>query len=78
MLKRHLLQQLKMRDLAGLDQLDIDRQQNLSEGITHCTCMSYDCVRVYVCLCVKCIIPLHTSKCITVQVIWYCVVETVW
>ena len=31
-LTRRLLQQLKMRDTAGLDQLDMEGQQNLSEG----------------------------------------------
>ena len=33
-LTRRLLQQLKMRDTAGLDQLDMEGQQNLSEGET--------------------------------------------
>ena len=32
-LTRRLLQQLKMRDTAGLDQLDMEGQQNLSEGV---------------------------------------------
>ena len=33
-LTRRLLQQLKMRDTAGLDQLDMEGQQNLSEGMS--------------------------------------------
>jgi hypothetical protein len=31
-LTRRLLQQLKMRDTAGLEQLDMEGAQNLSEG----------------------------------------------
>ena len=42
-LTRRLLQQLKMRDSAGLEHLDLEGQQNLSEGVSgdvHVTVLS--------------------------------------